>query len=108
MYSLGRMTFGNHITADGMVDSSGSAFFAYVCMHSDLTTISETIHSIKVTDRVEGVTGAAAGGGAAGGGGALGRGAGARELLPESSKNARHLLRAYILISTSQRGHEAR
>ena len=36
----------------------------------------------------------------------LGRGAGARELLPESSKNARHLLRAYILISTSQRGHE--
>ena len=38
----------------------------------------------------------------------LGRGAGARELLPESSKNARHLLRAYILISTSQSGHEAR
>ena len=32
----------------------------------------------------------------------LGRGAGARELLPESSKNARHLLRAYILISMSQ------
>ena len=30
------------------------------------------------------------------------RGAGARELLPESSKNARHLLRAYILISVSQ------
>ena len=32
----------------------------------------------------------------------LGRGAGARELLPESSKNARHLLRAYIMISVSQ------
>ena len=36
----------------------------------------------------------------------LGRGAGARELLPESSKNARHLLRAYILESMSQRGRE--
>ena len=32
----------------------------------------------------------------------LGRGAGARELLPESSKNANHLLRAYIMISVSQ------
>ena len=36
----------------------------------------------------------------------LGRGAGARELLPESSKNARHLLRAYIMISVSQRRRE--
>ena len=36
----------------------------------------------------------------------LGRGEGARELLPESSKNARHLLRAYILISVSQRRRE--
>ena len=37
----------------------------------------------------------------------LGRGAGARELLPESSKNARHLLRAFILKSVSQRRRES-
>ena len=39
--------------------------------------------------------------------GRLGRcGAGASALLPPTRTNARHLLRAYILISTSQWGHE--
>ena len=51
----------------------------------------------------------AAGSAPEGAAGALALGAfGARELLPESSKNARHLLRAYILISMSQRAREAR
>ena len=41
--------------------------------------------------------------------GVLGRGGvGASALLPPTSTNARHLLRAYILISVSQRAREAR
>ena len=45
--------FGNHIMADGRIDSMGSAFFAYVCVHANLADISETIHRIDMSDRVE-------------------------------------------------------